>query len=436
MSPATRGVVVVLAGLGLTVALSSLFVWVLIGAELLAPLSAGGAYGWSVRQLSVPFALACGAFVAAMIVGGVLQDRLGPRWPSTAGGVLIGLGMVLASMSGERLTQTSSLGSVLVLGLGFMVGSGAGLTLASTIPPAVKWSAPRHRGMVMGVVLSGLAVAPAWVNASLVAYIRARGVALVLLIQGVALLGVIVVLSQLLEDPLLGYVPPGSYSDADGVSASPVPWTGLTWRLMVRTSTFRALWASAVLLSGASASLLILNVLSPASYLPDGSAGGLAIALCGSAGGIVAGLLYDRIGQRAPWPVFAFLVAILATAAALDRSGLVKAASYLTAAGFVGTLVAAWVCTSACFGTRSAGTNFGLVFTGWSLGFVAGALCAVGVAGSTAGSFASSATMTVAAVVFFLGLVGAVLIAGQVRPHSPRLAAESGLRSQKSRVRR
>ena len=79
MSPATRGAVVVLAGFGITVALGSLCVWVLIAAELLRPLSAGGMHGWTVSQVSLPFAVAAGSLVLAMTRG---RLRAGPHRPS------------------------------------------------------------------------------------------------------------------------------------------------------------------------------------------------------------------------------------------------------------------------------------------------------------------------------------------------------------------
>ena len=213
MSPATRGVVVVVAGFGITVALGSLYVWVLIAAELLRPLSAGGVHGWTVPQVSLPFAVAAGSFVLAMLVGGFVQDRIGPRWTSTAGGVLIGLGMIVASMAESRLGASSSLPAFMVLGLGLMVGGGAGLTFASVVPPAVKWSVPRRRGLVVGLVLAGIALGPLWLNDAVQAFVRERGFSSVLLMQGIALLALIVALSQVLEDPLPGYVPPGSYAE-------------------------------------------------------------------------------------------------------------------------------------------------------------------------------------------------------------------------------
>ena len=102
-----------------------------------------------------------------------------------------------------------------------MVGFGAGLTLSSTVPPAVKWSVPSRHGLVVGLVVSGLALGPLWLNDTIRVTIRVHGVSWMLLVHGIVLLATIVLLSLLLENPLQGYVPPGSYAGADDRGTQP-----------------------------------------------------------------------------------------------------------------------------------------------------------------------------------------------------------------------
>jgi OFA family oxalate/formate antiporter-like MFS transporter len=435
MSPATKGVVVVLAGLGLTLALGSLCIWVLIGAELLKPLSAGGLYGWSVQQVTAPFALAGGSFAVAMIAGGMLQDRLGPRWPSTAGGVLIGLGMVLASMSEFKNAGAHGRATLLALGLGLMVGIGAGLTLSSVVPPALKWSVPRHHGLILGLVLSGLALGPVWLTAPLGWLMQGRSLGSALLIQGVILLGVIVVLSQLLENPLLGYVPPGSYSDPDGSPISPASWAGLTWRRMLLTPTFRALWASSGLLGAGTAALAIQLLLAPTMRASGGPALGIWVAAGGCLGGVLAGLLHDRTGPTGPWPGFGAVAAALALAAALAAAGQLEAAVGLTGAGLAGAAVVAWACATESFGTRSVGANFGLVFSGLSVGLLVGALSSAATVGPALSGPSSTAGTIVTILAFGLDLSLAVVLAARVRPRATLGVVVESPRRLRGRVR-
>ncbi len=427
MSPATRGAVVVVAGFGITVALGSLYVWVLIAAELLRPLSAGGVHGWTVPQVSLPFAVAAGSFVLAMLVGGFVQDRIGPRWTSTAGGVLIGLGMIVASMAESRLGASSSLPAFMVLGLGLMVGGGAGLTFASVVPPAVKWSVPRRRGLVVGLVLAGIALGPLWLNDAVQAFVRERGFSSVLLMQGIALLALIVALSQLLEDPLPGYVPPGSYAEDEDPDDGPVPWSGLSSRRMLGTRLYYALWAGCGLLAGAIGLLVVWLLVAFWPTAPGGHALVIGVGLSAGLGCVLAGVLLDRAGHRGMRRVLLSLVVVLASAAALGALGYPAAAAILIAASGGGGVVATWVSVLECFGTRYAGANFGLAFTGWCLGLLLGALVALAPANMVLGGMAGPAERNLMVGVLVMTLGGAAVLFAQVRPSSGRDALHKGL---------
>ena len=426
MSPATRGAVVVFAGFGITVALGSLYVWVLIAVELLRPLSAGGVHGWTVPQVSLPFAVAAGSFVLAMLVGGFVQDRIGPRWTSTGGGVLIGLGMIVASMTEGRLAASHSLATFMVLGLGLMVGGGAGLTFASLVPPAVKWSVPRRRGLVVGLVLAGTALGPLWLNTTVQAFVRGRGFSSVLLMQGIALLALIVALSQVLEDPLPGYVPPGSYAEDEDVDDAPVPWAGLSSRRMLGTRLYYALWAGSGLLAGAIGLLVVWLLV---AFWPTASGGHslvIGVGLSAGLGCVLAGVLLDRAGHRGMRSVFLSLVIVLVAAAVFGALGDPVAAAILVAVSGGGGVVATWVSVLECFGTRHAGANFGLAFTGWCLGLLVGALVALAPASMVLGGMAGPAERNLMVGVLVVTLGGAAALFAQVRPPSAREALHNG----------
>ena len=90
--------------------------------------------------------------------------------------------------------------------------------------------------------------------------------------------------------------------------------------------------------------------------------------------------------------------------------------------------MATWVSVLECFGTRYAGANFGLAFTGWCLGLPPG--CAgrdsrrrTCVLGGMAGP--AERNLMVGALVMTLG--GAAVLFAQVRPSSGRDALHKGL---------
>jgi MFS family permease len=230
------------------------------------------------------------------------------------------------------------------------------------------------------------------------------------------LLAVIVALSQLLDDPLVGYVPPGSYSAAEEIQEGPVPWAGLGSRAMLRTSTFGALWVSLGLLSLAAAFSAFLQIVDLGAAAPLLGSFVLAGSIGGCLGGVVAGSLTDRVRRRGMWRAYLAIALSLLVGGVAAGVGWFGGAAFLTAAGGVGVVVVAWVTTIECFGTRYAGTNFGLAFTGWAVGLLLGALAAA-VCGEALfkASPASSATFAVA-VAYAALLCSGVLVSARLRP--------------------
>jgi hypothetical protein len=265
--------------------------------------------------------------------------------------------------------------------------------------------------------------------------LQGRSLGSALLIRGVTLLGVIVVLSQLLENPLLGYVPPGSYADPDDSPISPVSWAGLTWRRTLSTPTFRALWASSALLGAGTAALAIQLLLAPILRASGGSALGISVALGGCLGGVLAGLLHDGTGPTGPWPGFGAVAAALALAAAMTLAGQLLPAVGLAAASLAGAAVVAWVCATESFGTRSVGANFGLVFSGLSVGLLVGALCSAATVGSVLTRPSSTPATVVTIVAFGLDLCLAVVLAARVHPRATLGVVVENPRRLRGRVR-
>ena len=86
-----RGWVVTCAGMGINLALGVLYTWSVIKKAIPAE------WGWSDADKALPYSIACIVFALVMVPAGRLQDRIGPRWVATAGGVLTGIGCIVAS---------------------------------------------------------------------------------------------------------------------------------------------------------------------------------------------------------------------------------------------------------------------------------------------------------------------------------------------------
>src|SRR5512144_2609763 len=104
-----RGWRVVLAGTGLNLALGILYAWSVFSKQLVEPIERGG-FGWTKTQATLPYTIAIACFALMMVPAGRLQDRLGPRLVASAGGVLTGLGLLVASLASPSFVLPAVLG--------------------------------------------------------------------------------------------------------------------------------------------------------------------------------------------------------------------------------------------------------------------------------------------------------------------------------------
>ena len=98
-----------------------------------------------------PYSVACLVFCLIMVPAGRMQDKLSPRLVASIGGVLVGIGFIVASIS------TSLAG--FVFGFGVLAGAGIGFGYAAATPAAVKWFPAKKTGMIAGIVVSGFGLA-------------------------------------------------------------------------------------------------------------------------------------------------------------------------------------------------------------------------------------------------------------------------------------
>ena len=97
-----KGWTVTFAGMGINLALGVLYTWSVIKKAIPAE------WGWDDADKALPYSIACMTFALMMVPAGRLQDKVGPRWVATAGGILTGLGCILASYATSVLWYLAS----------------------------------------------------------------------------------------------------------------------------------------------------------------------------------------------------------------------------------------------------------------------------------------------------------------------------------------
>jgi OFA family oxalate/formate antiporter-like MFS transporter len=351
---------VTFAGMGINLALGVLYSWSVVSKKIPAD------WNWSEADRAWPYAVACLVFSLIMVPAGRMQDRIGPRIVASIGGVMVGLGMILASLS------TSPTGYI--LGFGLLAGAGIGFGYASATPPAVKWFPAARTGMIAGIVVSGFGLASVYAAPLSEKLITAYGVPTTMLSLGIGFLIVVVGLAQVLQPPPKGYVPPGTVAPKPGAA---VKKDDFTPGEMLGTWQFYVLWFMYV--CGAGAGLMIISKLAKMVDVQAGLKLGFwlvaVLALGNGAGRIVAGTLSDRIGRKATLficfvmqAVCILLLSVAKTGSPLGSTPVLVLLSALIGANYGANLALFPSVTKDFYGLKNFGVNYGLVFTAWGLG--------------------------------------------------------------------
>ncbi len=396
---ANHGWRVTFAALGINLSLAIMYTWSVISKGV------PDEWGWSQAEKSLPFSVSCLVISLVMVLAGRMQDKLGPRLVATIGGVLVGLGMILASFTATPLGY--------VLGFGVLTGAGIAFAYASATPPAVKWFPAAKTGMIVGIVVSGFGLAPVYAAPLSNWLIGKFGLSQAVMVLGVAFLAVIVALAQILKTPPPGYVPPGTPPQPAGGGTQGKedygPWEMLgTWQ-------FYVLWF--MYACGAGAGLMIISMVAKIASAQAGLKLGFVLvavlAVGNGAGRIVAGMASDKIGRRATLlicfasqAVLILLLSQTTEGSLLANTAVLSVVSALIGANFGANLALFPSLTKDYYGLKNFGVNYGLVFTSWGFGGFMLALLAGKVYDET-GSFnfayyCSAALLAVAAVVTFV----------------------------------
>jgi len=357
--------IVLLGGLLLNLLLGVLYSWSIFSKALVEQ------WNWSSAQSTLPYAIAIGFFTAGVVIAGRLQDRLGPRIVAMAGGLMAGLGILTASFA----TIERSL--PVILGFGILGGLGIGFGYAAATPPAVKWFGAERKGLVTGIVVSGFVLASIYIAPLTTSLINHYGIASTFRILGIAFTVIATACGFLLQDP-----PAAPQESAH--TALPLDQSADTSSFsaieMLRTPRFYHMWLAYA--CAAFAGLMIIGVMAKVAVLqiPGMNFGFLLVAtlaIGNASGRLGAGVLLDRIGPRNT-----MLIMFIGQAIAMAGLGSVHSFALLIGVvvaigAFYGANLALFpALTADHFGTRTLGTNYGILFTAYGAGGIFGSLIA------------------------------------------------------------
>ncbi|MFG0607029.1 OFA family MFS transporter [Vibrio mimicus] len=362
MSKIDKAMRILLAGFCINLCLGILYAWSVFNKALVTD------FGWSAADASSPYAIATIAFSVCLLVAGILQDRMGPRNILILGTTLTGLGMIASGFASSVL--------MLNITFGVITGAGIGFGYACLSPSAMKWFHPSKKGMVNGLIAAGFGLAAIYLAPLTSTLITHLGIQTSFMILGVGVLAIAVPLACTINNPPAGYVPVEPKLKAGQEAKAIVKAANLSWKAMLKTPQFYALWLMYAL--AASVGLMIIgnitNIASVQANLPNAVYLASILAIFNSGGRIAAGILSDKIGGvRTLLLAFLLQGANMVLFASFDSEFTLIIGTAIAAVGY-GTLLAVFPSITAEFyGLKNYGTNYGVLYTSWGIGGAIGA---------------------------------------------------------------
>lgn len=381
--------------------------WVVFGG-ILIQLCLGAIYAWSVftpklteagfsrLQTQIIFSLGLVTFAVVMaLVAGRWQKKVGPKKVAIAGGIVLGLGYLLAGFSGTN--ENPNFMGILV-GVGLLGGAGIGLGYVCPIAALVKWF-PDKKGLITGLAVAGFGfgaliwiklttgfkfgpidLTPGWTGL----FGAGWGALEVFRLYGVLFAVLVIIGAMFTINPPDGWQPAGWQPDLS--KAASTGGINLSEGQMVKTPQFWALFLNFT--AGGMAGLMVIGIIAmfgidsltandiekPKAVIMAGTAMGLFYAFLNGFGRIAWGAISEKTGRKAAIILMSALQGVMMIV--FYFIGGTEIGLYLGAAvigfNFGGNFALFPAATADYFGNKNVGTNYPWVFMAYGVGGVVG----------------------------------------------------------------
>jgi MFS transporter, OFA family, oxalate/formate antiporter len=409
--------------------------WVIAVAAVVMQICLGAVYGWSVfvkpliarehwtlTQVSLNFTLSVAFLGLGTIIGGLWQDRVGPRKVATVAGVIYGIGYILAGVGAAN----NSLWGMYV-SYGAIAGIGMGMGYITPVATLVKWF-PDRRGLMTGVAVAGYGAGALVMSPIAARTIQAYGIPPTFYGLGAVYLVLVVLSAQFYANPPAGYRPAGwAPTSAVQRSATKIDFTVAE---AMKTWQFWLLWA--MLFLNVSAGIMIISQASPMAQqlvgmTPVAAAGMVGlISIFNGAGRVFWAWMSDLIGRAGVYfLLYAIQVVIFFSLTHIRSVGLFSlcfAIIGLCYGGGFGTMPSF---TADFFGAKYMGGIYGWILLAWGAGAIPSPILIAHVRQGTGGY---GPAVNIIAVVMLCALVLPILAKYRPRRKEPVITTATPLK--------
>ncbi len=380
-----KGWNVVFAALFINLSIGGLYAWSVFKAAIKQFIEEGTVFNvlgkevqftWDIAALNDPYAWACVIMSAGLLAAGRLQDKKGPGITALIGGIMAGIGLIMASYSTNYW--------VWFIGFGVLFGTGIGFAYSAGSPAALKWFNKAKSGTVAGIVVSGFGSAPIYVAPLADFLIKKYDIFVATRVFGVIALVVITLLSIfILKNPPEGYVAPITDKEKEKLAKKSAAHSHDVVEdfkpiEVIKTPALYILWI--LFFIGAGAGLLVIGSMTEMAKKQMGTFAFLAViilAMGNATGRIMGGVISDKIGRIATlFIMFIFQAIMMFTAifvTGIKEVSLVPAILVVTLTVLIGfnygtnmSLFPSF--TKDLWGMKNFGVNYGLVYSAWGVG--------------------------------------------------------------------
>lgn len=342
---------VVLGAIIIQLNLGAVYAWSLFNQPL------NDKFGWAKEDIVVTFSISIAMLALFTMIAGRVQDKIGPRWVATVGGIFLGTGVILAS-------QASTLFQ-LYLFYGFIGGAGIGITYVCPLSACVKWF-PDKRGLISGVAVAGFGLGGLIYKPIILFFVDNFGVLNAFLYLGMMYLVLVVLGAQLLSNPKQSE----EEHSCEVMSDTSKHFSPMQ---MLRTRQFYLLWIMYFL--GTMAGLLVISFavdigmeLANLTLAKAGNAV-MIIAIFNAAGRILLGKISDNIGRINTLMIMYGLTAIILF---YMSSGTINYTMFLISVSLIGFCFGGFLAvfpsvTADFYGTRNIGTNYSFMYLAYGV---------------------------------------------------------------------